>query len=436
MSRLLEVHQRLSNAFVGICRLSALCLLTLAVTLLVDLWLWPGALDSLMNSEQPVAVLLTWILLTLVVLIPLSVPWITMAFLISSMLTRQEPGARELRWSWLAWLICAIGLMMLISSDLCDKPVVQIQDCRRQVWLFVLDQFNHGSFGDVFDVFDISFSSLGFDSLSTLAKFNALAFRMLCAVSVVSLAMLWLSAPLERFAQTQQIQGLHRLTQRLFLMAGYGSLLCLGLWVLMLLLEPFAGPGFLDRLDEPNTLVWKALSGTLAVPMVVIPAIVPLFSLIHLLLSLLVGHQVRGREFVLTTFVVLVCTAGLWLFVENSACKGSAEEVSRCSEQVGGFVADQFYKGGFADIFDVYDLKLGEVDSDALSISDKLLVLNFRFLCAVYVTGVIVGMARRWSNWRSRRREKRSVISPSAAKSPAESEWPKTIFADTLPLHR
>jgi hypothetical protein len=109
--------------------------------------------------------------------------------------------------------------------------------------------------------------------------------------------------------------------------------------------------------------------------------------------------------------------------------------------EVLGFVIDQLYKGAFADVFDVYELKLGSIESDSLSFWDKLMILNFRLLCAIYVVGVLVALSR-WRTARKARKlgkvrkvaRQRAPLA-AAANQPGASNpddaWAPTVFADT-----
>ena len=411
------LHRRCAGWFLRACQVSSICLVAWVLALVVDFWVFPNSLDALMNATQPALQVVYALTLAVLVAVPLVVPLISMLFLGLSLAVGYELSGRELRWSVFAVLICALGLAMFVVTEACPSGTENIGTCRNQVSLFVADQFNHGSFGDVFDVFDISWSSMEFDSLSGWSKFFALNFRMLCAVTVISWLMRWLGGPIQALSNARPVQLAHQWASRAYLWAAYGSVACLVVWAAVLALESAYFPGYFERLDTADDGLSQVLRPVLFVVLAAIPAVVPLVSLVYLVLSLLVGHVMRGRAFLLTSFVLFLCAAGLWFFIEGSACKGTPQAMALCSDQVFGYVADQFYKGAFADIFDVYELKLGEVDSDSLSVADKLMVLNFRMLCAVYVVGVFVALRR----WRTGR------------KSPPDA-WAPTVFADTLPM--
>lgn len=446
-SRLHRLHRRATNAFIRVCQAALISLAFGLLVLIVDGWLLPGTFGAIESSEHPAAQVASGLFWLAVAGLPLLVPWISMLFLVLSLMVGHELDSRELKFAAVALLLCAATLALLVRQTQCGIKDADPQVCSLQALLFIVDQFNHGSFGDVFDVFDISFSSIGFGTLDGWQRLHALNLRMLCAVTVVSLLMRWLGTPLQRLAQLQAVQTTQRSVRSVFLWACYASLICLLCWLLVLPLEHWFFPGYFDRLDSATDLPSQALRVILISLMAGIPVVVSLVSLLHLVLSLLVGHTLRGREFGLASLVLVVCGAGLLLLIEGPACKGLDEHTDACSSEVIGFVFDQFYKGAFADVFDVYELKLGDIDSDSLSVLDKLMILNFRLLCAIYVVGVVVS----WSRWRTDRKARKarkagmartlgrqprqpaaSVAEPGTRS--ADDAWAPTVFVDTQPM--
>ena len=316
------LHRRCARWFLRACQMSSICLMAWVLALVLDFWVLPNSLDALMASPHPALQVVSGLMLVLLVAVPLAVPVISMLFLGLSLAVGHELSDREQRWSFVAVLICALGLTMFVVAEACPSGTAAMGACRNQVSLFVADQFNHGSFGDVFDVFDISFSSIEFDALSGWSKFFALNFRMLCAVTVVSLLMRWLGGPLQALSSARPVQIAHQYASRAYLWAAYGSVACLVVWVLALALESSYFPGYFERLDAANDLSSQVMRPVIFVVLAAIPAVVPVVSLVHLVLSLLVGHVMRGRAFLLTSFVLFLCAASLWIFIEGSAAKG------------------------------------------------------------------------------------------------------------------
>jgi hypothetical protein len=440
-SRLHRLHRVATKGFIRVCQAALISLAVGLLVLIVDTWLLPGTFGAIETSEHPTAQIASGLFWLAVAGLPLLVPWISMLFLVLSLLAGHELDGRELKFAAMALLLCAATLALLVSQAHCSIKDVDPQVCGLQALLFVVDQFNHGSFGDVFDVFDISFSSIGFDALDGWQKLHALNLRMLCAVTVVSLLMRWLGTPLKRLAQLGAVQTTQRSVRSVFLWACYASLICLMCWLLALPLEHWLFPGYFDTLDSATDWPSQALRALLITLMAGIPIVVSLVSLLHLVLSLLVGHTLQGREFALASLVLVVCAAGLLLLIEGPACKGLDEHTDACSTEVMGFVFDQFYKGAFADVFDVYELKLGDIDSDTLSILDKLMILNFRLLCAVYVVGVLVALSRWRTERKARKARKAGKVgrwrqrAAAAAVEPvtpgSDDAWAPTVFADT-----
>jgi hypothetical protein len=433
---------RSARLFVRTCQASTLCVAAWVLDAIVGLFTPKGLLEPLMAGDAVWAQVLSALVLLIVVGLPLLVPMVAMAFLALSMWVGREPSPQEMRWSWLAWLMCALGLLMLLWSQVCSPPIEDAKACGLNAALFVVDQFNHGAFGDVFDVFGFSLSSLDMGALGGWARFQILTLRMLCALCVLSLLVLWLGRPLARLAQSAPVHAAHRLAHRAFRAAGHASLLCLVIWTVALSLDMMLFPGMLDRLADATVAPAVVLRAVLTVLMGAIPVVVPVISFVHLGLAMLVGHHLRGRDIAWATCVLLLCAAALWPLLEDAACQGTDEAKAACSDQGLGFVADQFYKGAFADVFDVYELKLGEVDGDNLGVAEKLLILNFRFLCAAYVVALLLAFSRYRAARKERRgarsRRGRAAARPAEmlAAAPTDEDWPKTVFAETQPMSR
>jgi hypothetical protein len=371
-------------------------------------------------------------LLGLMLLVALVASLLATAYLVASMLRSHELDDREIAWCGAHVLCCALSLWVLTFLDSCgqaDTPA-----CTADSLLFVLDQFTLGSFGDAIDVFGPKFSGVELDALGPLTTLQVLAFRILCATAVLAL-LLRVAAPLVERWNPARLHRVHGIATRAYRGFGWAAVLSLAGWLVIALVSVAVGVEWLSALDQRHDVLGLALQGVLGVVLVAVPMAAPFVCLVFLVLSGLARQPLGRRELLLGAAVWVLCAGALMDAIGSSACTGDPQAVAGCNDQLLGFVADQFYKGAFADVFDVYDWKFGPIPNDAFTWTDRLSIFSFRLLSAVLVVAAVAAWVQR------RQRRSPSAGTADAAADDASGWQPTRLleperFADTEPMPR
>lgn len=365
----------------------------------VDPLLWLGSADPLVFTAGFLVVFLG-------AGVPFLLPFISLAYLLLSMVVGHDPNERDMVWSALTLLLSAIGLFLLLNMTVCaDTGYVGIGVCQIEPAAFLVDQFSKGSLGDVFDVFDLKLSTLLVSDLSDFEKVYLLAFRTLTGVFLLTYIVAAVGAARAAIARLP-IQTMRHATaaarpfwklvhlriEWLFRRFAIGSgLMLIALFAVIALAE--AMPGLIDLSPEAELGVMNGLVVVLiALPTLLLRTIVPVISLAYMVSSQVFGDGLNRRDLGLLTGAVVMCAFGLHASLTTSLCADNpwSLPVAACEAHAFGFLIDQFAKGAFADVFDIYDWKLSSVDIADLSLVDKLSILNFRMLSGVYLLLLIV----------------------------------------------
>lgn len=421
MTRLIRWNQRLARWYRLACWAGLMALAGTALLLLAD-FAWPGLLDRAGADEGVGALSIALIIATFVLVVPAVLALCSSAYLLTSLACGEEWSGRDLAWGGVAVMVCAIGLAFAVGHSQCAAPTaapsaatpmtrvdtapasgssatsrqpMSSAACWSQSRWFVVDQSMQGALGDIPDIWEWGFSSIELEQVTDWNRFQTLQFRLLCAVVLAGAAVAALSRPVSRISGSRLASRWHRVATTAFRWAGWAAAASALSWVAIFAIEAGIAPGWLDRVEQSQGVAAGIVQALLAITLVAVPAGLPLFTLAFLVTSLLTGHIFRKSELAVAALATLLCVGSMMHAVEASACTGSADAKAACSAAIGGYALDQFYKGAFADIFDVYDLKFGPIATDSLSFVDRVLVLNVRMLSAVLVVGVLALFAQR-----------------------------------------
>jgi hypothetical protein len=363
---------------------------------------------ALLDSDNPLVVAVGLVVVTLAAGVPFLLPFVSLSYLTMSMIVGQDPTDRDVIWSATTLVMSAVGLFLLLNMTVCaDTGYVGFGACQVEPALFLVDQFYKGSLGDVFDIFDIRLSTLLVSDLTAFEKVYLLAFRTLTAALLLTLIVVALSAARATVTSSDgtgpqrprawppaSLARLHRLLEWTFRRAAIGSGILLILLFCVIAVGELA-PGLIDLSPEAELGVGNGLLIVLiALPTLLLRSVVPLVSLAYMVSSHVFGSGLSRRDLWLLTGVVVMCAFGLHASLTTTLCTDSpwALTSAQCETHAAGFLIDQFAKGAFADLFDIYDWTLSSVDVGDLSLMDKLSILNFRLLSGVYLLLLIVAV--------------------------------------------
>lgn len=367
----------------------------------VDPLLW-------LDSQDPLVFTAGLLVILLGAGVPLLLPFVSLTYLLLSMMVGHDPNERDMVWSALTLILSAVGLFLLLNISVCaDTGYVGFGVCQIEPAAFLFDQFSKGSLGDVFDVFDLKLSTLLVSDMTAFEKVYLLAFRTLTGVFLLTYIVAALGAAraaISRLPMTAVRHGatatrpfwtlVHLRIEWLFRRAAIGSgVMLIALFGLIALAE--AIPGLIDLSPEAEIGFANLLVVVLiALPTLLLRSVVPLISLAYMVSSQVFGDGLGRRDLLLLTGAVVMCAFGLHASLVTELCADPPWTVSKldCEAHAFGFLIDQFAKGAFADVFDIYDWKLSSVDIADLSLVDKLSILNFRLLSGVYLLLLIVAV--------------------------------------------
>lgn len=126
-------------------------------------------------------------------------------------------------------------------------------------------------------------------------------------------------------------------------------------------------------------------------------AFVPFASLPYLISSLFSENSFDSKGLALTSVAVLSSALALMFSIDPTVCARVAGEGGNCAPHQLAYMVDQFSKGGFADIFDIYDFEISQISTSELDWLGKLFTLNFRMISALYLAMVVLALYRRFS---------------------------------------
>jgi hypothetical protein len=431
-SRRRRLHAWLGRVLVSGGRLGLGCVVGLLVVLFGSVVVPSSWLSVFAGAQAEWGLFALLAVLGLMLLVTLVASLLATAYLVASMLRGHELDDREIGWCGVHVLCCALSLWMLTFFDTCGQTGTPA--CTVDTLLFVLDQFTLGSFGDAIDVFGPKFSGVELDALGSLTTLQVLAFRILCATAVLAL-LLRAAAPLvERWnpARLHRVHGAATWAYRAF---GWTAVLSLAAWLVVILVSVAVEADWLSALEQRRDVLSLALQGVLGLVLVAVPMAAPFVCLVFLVLSGLARQPLGRRELWLGAAVWVLCAGALMDAIGSSACTGDPQAVAQCNDLLLGFVADQFYKGGFADVFDVYDWKFGPIPDDAFTWTDRLSIFSFRLLSAVLVVAAVAA-------WVQRRQRRSPSAGTAEEAADAAGGWQATRlleperFADTEPMPR
>lgn len=430
-------HRRLRRVFLAACALSAVVLVGWLLILVPHLAGQHALFDALFDAKGVLGDVVALVFLG----VPALVPLLSLAYMVLSLLIDHPFERREIGWASFALAISALGLFLFTWNTECvAKGAKGLDACGINTLRFVLDQALMASFGDVFEVFNLNLSTLEPGGLNGFNQLLVMSFRLLTAVCVVALVVMlsdaWRARRPGTRGWTPALQAGHARVRGAFIGAGWVSAVCITVWFVAIATDANVGHHIGQPIGGEHPLWLQTLDAGLVSSAVLVPTVVPLVSLVYMVLSMAVGHRLQGREFALSTFALMVCGLGLLEVLSSSQCPSPATDgasaalaasatraadasapssalatpaasaapaapgaAAACNDQLPGFVLDQFSKGAFADVFDIYDLKLSPMKMSSLSRWEQVLVLNFRLMSAVYLVALVVTL-----NGRRRRR--------------------------------
>jgi len=196
-------------------------------------------------------------------------------------------------------------------------------------------------------------------------------------------------------------------TRRLFVWACYASVVAIVCWVAMMAIELVYPNAIAPRLGSFDTIGNAALNITFGVVAIGVPALTPFVSLAYMVLVVFKGLEIDRGEMWLSTFAVLTGALALVLSMTDEVCSGITEDAQACFVYKWAFILDQFSKGSFGDIFDIFEVNFSPLDLEAMGALTRIYVLNFRMLSAVYLVAVTLAVVGRVQDMRKRRRLRR-----------------------------
>jgi hypothetical protein len=188
-----------------------------------------------------------------------------------------------------------------------------------------------------------------------------------------------------------------KVAQKLFIFSAWCAGFSILSWFVFGIIDAFFVPNILASAGSFETISQSLLTLYFGVVMIAVPALLPFFSLFYLIVALFSGDGLDNMALRLSTFAVLACSLAILLAVPDELCKPLTEDAGVCLGYKLGFLFDQLSKGIFADIFDVFSLKLSPLSLDDMGILAKIYVLNFRMLSALYVVALIMFIYQRFN---------------------------------------
>lgn len=190
--------------------------------------------------------------------------------------------------------------------------------------------------------------------------------------------------------------------------------------------------GDLMMLETPRQLV---LGLAVFIFVAMVPALVPFISLAYMV-SAIFGAEAGGRkELGLMTFAIFSGAFALILAIEDNSCLAAGVDPGACLGAKLAFIANQFSKGGFGDIFDIYDMNFEGLDLQTMSGVAKIYVLNFRMLSGAYLAALLVALFSREGR-EDPAPEAEPVVVPAADPAPANPDPAPLVLTRPLPWLR
>lgn len=209
-------------------------------------------------------------------------------------------------------------------------------------------------------------------------------------------------------------------TRRLFIWSCYASLVAILCWIAMMVTELIAPNAIAPHLGNFDTIGNIALNITFGVVAIGVPALTPFVSLAYMVLVVFKGLEIDRGEMWLSTFAVLTGALALVLSMSDEVCSGITEEAQACFVYKWAFILDQFSKGSFGDIFDIFEVNFSPLDLEAMGALTRIYVLNFRMLSAVYLVAVTLAVLGRMQDIREKRRLRRLAKTEAKAAAMAK----------------
>lgn len=194
-----------------------------------------------------------------------------------------------------------------------------------------------------------------------------------------------------------QPSRIFNVARKLFIFSAWCAGFSILSWFVFGIIDAFFVPDILVSAGSFETVSQALLTLYFGVVMIAVPALLPFFSLFYLVVALFSGDGLDNVALRLSTFAVLACSLAILLAVPDELCKPLTEDGGVCLGYKLGFLFDQLSKGIFADIFDVFSLKLSPLSLDDMGALVKIYVLNFRMLSALYVVALIMVIYKRFN---------------------------------------
>jgi uncharacterized membrane protein (DUF485 family) len=198
-----------------------------------------------------------------------------------------------------------------------------------------------------------------------------------------------------RSAMTAKRRSLAQRIDWLFTKATILAAFALGIFLGLIVLGAFF-PEWVDQemgfSSFAQALITLAMGGA-----ILIMAILPLISLPYLLSSLFSDNSLDSKGVVLTSVAVLSSAFALMASIDGDVCTRVAGVGGNCAPYQLAYVFDQFSKGGFADVFDIYDFELSVISTSELDGLGKLYTLNFRMISGIYLAMIVLSLYRRFA---------------------------------------
>lgn len=194
-----------------------------------------------------------------------------------------------------------------------------------------------------------------------------------------------------------QPSKIFNVARKLFVFSAWCAGFSLLSWFVFGIIDAFFVPNVLASAGSFETIPQALLTLYFGVVMIAVPVLLPFFSLFYLVVALFSGDGLDNVALRLSTFAVLACALAILLAVPDEACKPLTDDGGVCLGYKLGFLFDQLSKGIFADIFDVFSLKLSPLSLDDMGTLVKIYVLNFRMLSALYVVALVMAFYQRFN---------------------------------------
>ncbi len=195
---------------------------------------------------------------------------------------------------------------------------------------------------------------------------------------------------------TQTKSKFARLVDKMFTWACFAAGAALALMALGIVYDSYF-PGFFDQDFGFDSLKMAVFSVFMTIVISII-AVLPFLSMIYLISGLFSANAFDQKGVVLSSIAVVASAIAVILAIDQSICDRISKTDAECLRFKFGFLFDQFSKGGFGDIFDIFDWKLSVISTSELTGLAKIYTLNFRMISALYLAMIVVAIYRRFSN--------------------------------------